>query len=339
LAWTRDGRWIVFGIAENARLWRVRADGNATPQRVELAGRADSPSTAATRDRLAFHRGYWHVGIYRLPLGGSPTPLVESALEVAEFDAQYSPDGRRIAFASNRGVEGYEVWLADADGSNLAQLTRGPGRSQSSPRWSPDGQTIAFASQAEDGHWDIWTIGVDGAGLRQLTRHPADEITPSWSRDGRYVYFTSNRTGRREVFRVAAAGGAEEQLTHGGGCTPHESRDGRTLYYMKVDGDGPLLARPTGGGEERTIVPCVSQWSYAVGPEGVFHVDCDTPQSAAPSRRVLRYWNASTGEDRPVGTFEADYLAGLAASPDGRTILYGNSPWGTGDLMMIDNFR
>jgi Tol biopolymer transport system component len=259
---------------------------------------------------------------------------------VADFDAQYSPDGRRIAFQSNRGaVEGSEVWLAGADGSNPARLTRGPGRSQASPRWSPDGRSIAFASQAGNGHWDVWAIGVDGSGLRQVTRDPADEITPSWSRDGRHLYFTSNRTGRREVWRVAAAGGTEEQLTHEGGCTPHESSDGRTLYYMKVDSDGPLVARPTGGGEERVISSCVSQWSYAVGPEGVFHVDCGGPDSPPTSRRVLRHWNAATGEDRPVATFEADYVAGLSASPDGRTILYGQSPWGAGDLMMIENFR
>ncbi len=338
LAWTRDGRWIVYGGGDG-RLWRVRPEGTAPPERMELAGGGGNPSTAASRDRLAFRRGYFHVGIFRLRPGGAPSPFIESALEVADFDAQYSPDGRRIAFQSSRGVEGSEVWLADADGSNPARLTRGPGRAQASPRWSPDGRWIAFASQAENGHWDVWTIGADGSGLRQVTRDPADEITPSWSRDGRHLYFTSNRTGRREVWRVAAAGGTEEQLTRGGGCTPHESRDGRTLYYMKVDSDGPLVARPTGGGEERPISSCISQWSYAVGPEGVFHVDCGTSEAPPAFRRVLRHWNASTGEDRPVATFEADYLAGLAASPDGRTILYGQSPWGTGDLMMIENFR
>ena len=76
-----------------------------------------------------------------------------------------------------------------------------------------------------------------------------------------------------------------------------------------------------------------------MGPEGVFHVDCGSPGSQATSQRVLRLWNAATGEDRPVATFDADYVAGLGASPDGQTILYGSSPWGTGDLMMIENFR
>jgi Tol biopolymer transport system component/tRNA A-37 threonylcarbamoyl transferase component Bud32 len=338
LAWTRDGRWIIYGGGDG-HLWRVRSEGGAAPERVELA-RGGNPSTAASRDRLAFRRAYWHVGIFSLRLGSTPTPFIESAAEVADFDAHYSPDGRRIAFQSNRGmVDGYEIWLAGADGSSPARLTRGPGRSQASPRWSPDGRWIAFASQAGNGHWDVWMIAADGSGLRRVTRDPADEIAPSWSRDGRHIYFTSNRTGRREVWRVAAGGGTEERLTHAGGCTPHESRDGRILYYMKVDSDGPLVAQSISGGEERTISSCVSQWSYAVGPEGVFHVDCGGPDAPPTSQRVLRLWSAATGEDRPVATFEADYIAGLSASPDGRTILYGRSPWGMGDLMMIENFR
>jgi Tol biopolymer transport system component/tRNA A-37 threonylcarbamoyl transferase component Bud32 len=338
LTWTRDGAWIVYGGGDG-HLWRVRSDGGAAPERMELA-RGGKPSAAASGDRLAFWRGYWHVGIFRLQLGSTPSTLLESALEVADFDAQYSPDGRRIVFQSNRGMaEGYEIWLAGADGSSPARLTRGPGRSQVSPRWSPDGRTIAFGSQAANGHWDVWTIGVNGSGLQQVTRDPADEYTPSWSHDGHDLYFTSNRTGRREVWRVAVGGGPEEQLTREGGCNPYESRDGRFFYYMKVDHDGPLLVQPTGGGEGRLISSCVSQWSYAVAPDGVFHVDCGSPDAPPTSRRVLRHWNAATGDDRPVATFEADYIAGLNASPDGRTILYGVSPWGAGDLMMIENFR
>ena len=139
-----------------------------------------------------------------------------------------------------------EIWLADADGSNPTRLTRGPGRWQGSPRWSPDGRSIAFDSQAENGHVDIWTIGVDGSGLRQVTHDPADDIVPSWSRDGRFIYFSSNRTGRLEIWRAAAGGGAEEQVTREGGCSPSRAVDGRTLYYQRsCQGASALLALPT----------------------------------------------------------------------------------------------
>ena len=76
-----------------------------------------------------------------------------------------------------------------------------------------------------------------------MTHDPADENDPAWSLDGSWIYFNSNRTGRSEVWRAAAAGGSEEQVTRAGGAMPAESADGRTLYYKRSMEDGPLLAR------------------------------------------------------------------------------------------------
>jgi Tol biopolymer transport system component len=339
VAWTRDGRSIVYGVnaIPNPYLWRVRADGSAPAYRIELAGRGSLwPSTARGRDRLAFTRSLWDVDIWRVRLGSPPAPIIESTFN--DMWPQYSPDGLRIAFESGRTGERDEIWLTDADGSNPTRLTRGPGRSQGSPRWSPDGRSIAFDSGPENGRSDIWTIGTDGSDLRQVTSDPADEIIPSWSRDGRWVYFSSNRTGRHEVWRALATGQGEEPVTREGGCAPFESRDGRTLYYLRGCQGAALLARPTGGGNERTIVPCVDNWNYAVGPQGVFHVDCTPPGVPNASQRVLRLWDAATGRDRPVATIEGAWVAGVSASPDGRTVLWGRST-AASDLVMIENFR
>jgi Tol biopolymer transport system component len=282
-----------------------------------------------------FTRYRWAPAIYRIPLGGSPTPLIEST--AVDMFPQYSPDGRRIAFESARtGTD--EIWLAEASGSNPTRLTRGPGRYQGSPRWSPDGRSVAFDSQGQDGHWDIWAIHVDGSGLRQVTRSPTDENMPSFSRDGRWIYFGSNRTGRSEVWRVAAEGGTEEQVTREGGALPFESLDGRTLYYMRPGQNSALLARPTAGGAERVIFRCVDTTSYSVAPHGLFHVDCNPPGSRNASQHLLRYWDAATGQDRPVATFDADWTAGLSASPDGQSVIYGRGINGW-DLIMIENFR
>jgi serine/threonine protein kinase/Tol biopolymer transport system component len=341
LAWTRDGRWILYGTAGGAvsRLWRVRADGGAPPERLELAGLgARQPSTASSRDRLVFTRVHAEWGIRRLQVGGTAAWLIESTF--TDILPQYSADGRRVAFSSDRADERGEIWLADADGTNVARLTRGPGRGQGSPRWSPDGRLIAFDSAGEDGRYDIWTIRVDGSGPRRVTFDPADENMPSWSRDGRFLYYGSNRTGRYEIWRVPVAGGPEEQVTREGGFLPFESLDGRTLYHMRADGDAPLLARPTSGGGERTIAPCVTRWGYAVGPRGAFHVDCRTSEGPAASHRALRHWDAATGRDRIASPdFEPDRdIAGISASPDGATLIYAPAVIRS-DLMMIENFR
>jgi Tol biopolymer transport system component/DNA-binding winged helix-turn-helix (wHTH) protein len=343
LAWTPDGRFIIYSVgwATATRLWRVRADGSGAAERVELAGPGVfNPSTVPCCDRLAYVRDVGAGSVYRFESGVGAAPLIRSAF--FNTNAQYSPDGSRIAFSSDRADERGEVWLANADGTAITRLTRGPGLQQGSPRWSrPDGRTIAFDSQAADGRWDIWTIGVDGSELRQITRNKADENMPSWSHDGKFLYYGSNRTGRYEIWRVPASGGTEEQVTRGGGFLPFESRDGLTLYYLRTRKIGSeLLARPTAGGEERLIVPCVDLWDYAVGPDGIFHIDCFGPGGRADLRRALRYWDAATRQDREVAILDLGpgHNMGLSASPDGRRVLY--SPFThEHHLMMIENFR
>jgi Tol biopolymer transport system component len=333
MAWSRNGHSIVYSTP--AGLFRVAADGDAPPERLEIAGRGSLPSTVGSRNRLAFTRGTGGNDLYRLDLGRSPVALVHSTLN--EWNPEFSPDGRRIAFESAAPGQGSEIWLANADGSNPTRLTRGPGRHQGSPRWSPDGQVVVFDSRAENGRVDVWTIRADGSGLRQITHDPADDVVPSFSRDSRFIYFTSNRTGRAEVWRVAAKGGTEKQVTHEGGDLADESFDGRTLYYVRAS-SGALLSRPTAGGEERTIRSCVVFNAWAVAPHGLFYEECAGPEAAGSSSHQLRYWDAATGQDRLAATIETDSINGLSVSPDGKSLVYDYAR-ATSDLMMIENFR
>jgi serine/threonine protein kinase len=334
LAWTRNGKSVVYDDRRNGRLWRVGIAGDRPPERIEVAGfDVLWPTTAVSRDRLAFERMLNNQDIYQFRLDVGDPPKVVAASSFNDSYPYFSPDGRRFAFESGRAGEGDEIWLAAADGSNPMQLTHGPGQWQGSPRWSPDGTRIAFDSQDTDGRWGIWTLDVAGGSLRRLTSAP-DSTGPSWSHDGRFVYFSSNRTGTANVWRVPAGGGAEERVTHTSGCLPQESTDGKTLFFRREAADSPLLAVPVAGGPERKVVDCATS-SFTVGLAGVYHVGCAQDRHALP----LYLLDPATGRDRLLGTVDNAW-EGITVSADGKTILYAKIVGeGSDDLMMIENFR
>jgi eukaryotic-like serine/threonine-protein kinase len=341
LAWTRDGTSLVYSdYVSGVRLWRVSIQGDEPPRQIESAGfGAAWPAIAASRDRLAFSRATNEDDIYRIEVGRPAVAVVVSSF--LDWNPHLSPDGSRIAFESNRGGGGDEIWLAAADGSNPTQLTHGPGRSQGSPRWSADGRRIAFDSLSENSQSDIWTIDADGGSLRRLTSSPAAHTMPTWSHDGRFVYFTSDRGGAETIWRAPVAGGPEEQVTHTGGGRGEEAADGQTLYFQRAtSGDSPLLAMSLAGGQERTVIDCVPRFGYALGRAGIYHEGCGGDPRAVPL--LLR--DTATGRDRLLGTLErpdtgAGGGGGLTVSADGSVILYSKIIGEGSDLVLIESFR
>jgi Tol biopolymer transport system component len=94
----------------------------------------------------------------------------------------YSPDGKRIAFSSNRS--GYEeLWIANSDGSQAVELTDRRVPLTSNPRWSPDGKRILFNSSSPT-QSDLYTIEVSNGVTKRLTDTPENEMETRWSQDG-----------------------------------------------------------------------------------------------------------------------------------------------------------
>jgi Tol biopolymer transport system component len=350
LMWTRDGTSLVYDDAfffSAAHLWRVRADATAPPERVEVAGMALSPTTARSRDRLAFARVVYDLDVYRIEEGHSPQPVAVSSL--VDGDGAFSPDGRRIAFASARNGYALEIWVAASDGSDVRQLTNGPGPYlQGAPQWSPDGRRIAFHSVADDGHWHVWTLEVDGGSPTQVTKGPGTEFAPTWSSDGRWLYFTRvdaiTNWRNRDLWRVPAKGGPSERLTTGEHATgAFESTDGKRLVYQRLLPESPeanaeIVEKPAERGPTRQLVPCARSRGYLaflVHRDGIYHVGCETGPN--PPVYVL---NPATGQQRLVARLtEADQRAKLrlSVSPDGRTILCNRHITNSADLFLIDN--
>lgn len=371
IAWTRDGQSVVYD--SNARgpweLWRARVDGAATPERLEIPGEhARRPAIAAARDRLAFERPVEQVNVFDVGRQGAPQPVLVSP--TWDQGPRFSPDGQRVAFSSRRAGDVEEIWLAAADGSGARQLTRGPGRRQALPSWSPDGRQIAFESTGANSRTDIWVVPVAGGAARRVTSDPGDERAPTWSRDGRWIYFLSDRAGDAlpwgDTWRIAVDGGAPTRVTRGGsGPLTYESADGTSVLYQRpvlyesaaprpfaylTLGDTPLMAAPVGGGSARELIPCVKALAFAlVGTELYFSpcggsryrnrdsgaVETWQPGDAVPIRVV----DLSTGRVRTVATVRAPFDPGrLAVSPDRRRILVHRVVQAS-DLMLVENFR
>jgi Tol biopolymer transport system component len=190
---------------------------------MEIAGLgAVMPATALSKDRLAFVRIVVDTDVYRFRIDRPSEPVVASSF--LEAETRFSPDGRRLAFASMRSADTLEVWLAAADGSDAQQLTHGPGYVQGSPWWAPDGRRIAFDSMTDDWHSHIFTIDADGSTPHRLTTDPGDQNVPYWSRDGRWIYFSADRGAGRDIWRVAATGGPSQQVTGAAAAISRVSR-------------------------------------------------------------------------------------------------------------------
>jgi eukaryotic-like serine/threonine-protein kinase len=341
IAWAPDGRSLVYGALYQGRfyLWRTSVAGSAQPERVELAGEgAIYPAISRVGNKLAYtlSRSATGTDVWRIEAGVAPKPLVSSTRD--EGDARFSPDGRKIAFVADRAGRGGEVWISDAEGMNPIQLTEGVNRFRGSPRWSPDGRWIAFDGQSEDGRWDIFVIDAAGGQPRRLTPYPTDEHVPSWSRDGKWIYCTSNQTGRFEVWRIPFAGGEGVRLTDNGGYVPFESWDGKSLYYAKYGVEG-LFVRSLSGGPEQKLLESVWQSSYFPVEDGIYYL-ARAPMGG-PNIFELRLLDLASANSRVVSRFAAGSPYALSVSPDRKSFLFsGREPGSVGyDLMLIENFR
>jgi len=342
LDWTADGRRIVYssGQGGSTNLLTIAASGGA-PEHLAVAGEnVTALSVSRSGSRLVYERDVFDTNIWRIPgpnstgMKSAPTRFIASTQPDAE--PQFSPDGTRIVFGSARSGN-YEIWVCDSEGRNPVQLTSFGRVGIGSPRSSPDSRWVAFDSP-KAGNYDIYVINVDGGQPRRLTSGPSKNVRPSWSQEGRWIYFGSNRSGVSQIWKEPAAGGTAVQVTKSGGEEAFESADGKFVYYAKLDAPG-VWKVPVAGGEETRVLDRGGRNGWALTGQGICFFDFSGSTGIA-----LKFYNFATGKVTLLREFSKDtqvetFSTALTASPDGRWILYTQLDQSSSDLMLVDNYR
>jgi Tol biopolymer transport system component/predicted Ser/Thr protein kinase len=332
--WTADGREIVFAVA-GLGLWRTAVSKGATPAKLAyIPNEASQPAISRQLNRLAYVASKFDTNIWRIDLAvpsGQPPALVQfiSSTQPDGYP-EFSPDGRRIVFTSNRSGTA-EIWVCDSDGSNPVQLTSIGGKGVHAPRWSWDSQRIVF--MVSEKITEVYVINVNGGVPRRLATGQRAKW-PSWSRDGEWVYFAVGAGG---IWRIRSSGGKAVQISKTGDL-PQESPDGKFIYYTSGWPTSVSVWRMTveGRGETKILDPVYTNTIPAVAQNGIYYFGTADDKGHIE----LRLYEFATAKIRKLVTIERSPSWGnLSISPDGRRALYTQVDEAGSDLMLVENFR
>ncbi|HEU0044021.1 amidohydrolase family protein [Sphingomonas sp.] len=214
--------------------------------------------------------------IYTMPIAGGMPRRIAQGLAF-EHQPRFSPDGRRIAFTSDRGG-GDNIWVMNVDGSDKRQVTKEDFRLLNQPTWSPDGRFIAakkhFTTGRSLGTGEVWLYHVTGGGGVQLVKRASEQLQkelgePIFAPDGKGIFYTRNttpgpifeyaqhsRTGLFDIERYDLNTGEVDTAVSGlgGAVRPTPSRDGRRIAFVRrEDNQTKLWVRDLAAGTERVV--------------------------------------------------------------------------------------
>lgn len=340
LAWSRDGRRIVFSTSyrgtEGGDLWEISLTRPNQPEKLPFGHDASDIAVSPAGNGLAFKQDRVNVNIWRVNLSESqPNARKVVGSTRQETAPNISPAGDQIAFESTRSGSN-EVWVSNSDGSNAVQLTSFGIRTTGSPHWSPDGKLIAFDSRA-GGEANIYIVDPHGGVPRKLSIDVRGNSFPTWSHDGNWIYFINGDDAHNgEVWKVPSKGGHAMQIAKRGALFPSESTDGHYVYFSR---DWRIWRVGTDGTGEQQIqgMPqLASSEAWSPFGSGIYFLgygdnDVEIDFFDVDSHKVQRVFVLEKSPGWMGG--------GLAVSRDGKWLLFPQVDEASSDLMMIENWR
>ncbi|MGH9907761.1 MAG: hypothetical protein ACRD8U_19505, partial [Pyrinomonadaceae bacterium] len=248
-----DGNMIAFvnAAAGLSQVW-VKNLSQGEPVQITFGeDPAERPRWSPRGDQIVYvHQSQTMHNIWSVsPHGGEPRKLIEGGR-----NPSWSSNGARLVFE-----RGYSIWTANSDGGDQRKVEGIPPTdlllADRMPALSPDGSLIAFFQKAKGPIGDYWVIPTTGGQARRLTNDDSLGGAPTWTPDGRFVVFPSQRAGSMTLWKVPAAGGeAQPVLVSAGEDTdPEISRDGRRLIYTNTRKSFTLTLTDLASGQQKDL--------------------------------------------------------------------------------------
>lgn len=210
---TRDGDFEIYTMnADGTQQSNLTRNGAAFDAAPAFAPDPDGGKVAFTSSRTTgegVDNPEGDLEVFTVNLDGTGlTQLTKNAEN--DFDSDFSPDGERIAFLSDRDGN-VEVYSMESDGAQQTNLTRNDAADEF-PSWSPDGERITFTSD-RDGDFEVYTMKADGSRQTRRTNNSATDSVPIFSPNGKKLAFTSDRGDDFDVYAMKSDGSKPKRVT------------------------------------------------------------------------------------------------------------------------------
>jgi Tol biopolymer transport system component/DNA-binding winged helix-turn-helix (wHTH) protein len=334
--WSVDGRFLFYSLRDpggGKYIWKMDVAHPERRWRLPLAHDASGLTVSRDGDRLAYLQTFSSANIWKVNLTGQPKAESLIASTRRQNAPNFSPDGTKIAFESDRTGWG-EVWIADGDGHNLQQVTRF-GSLTGTPRWSPDSRYLALDSRVE-GKANIYVYDSMGGTLRKVSTSTESNSLPSWSNDGRFLFYASGKDiDAASIWRVPVAGGAATKIVDNGDL-PIPSPDGTHLFFRRLQvGSIGIMRIGLDGSDIQTVaVLPEADSSAAWWPSGGGLYILNAPGG----KDRIEYLDLATGQRRIVYNLpkhSLNWIGGVSVSADGKWFLYTQLDMQSADLYML----
>jgi Tol biopolymer transport system component/DNA-binding winged helix-turn-helix (wHTH) protein len=333
--WLSDSKRILFLDHAGERIMQAQIGGAAKLVYIasgSLGGLTlDGLGSRLIASRRLDDDDIWTLPLNGLTVAGEAKRLVYST--ASESMPRFSPDGRLLAFRSNRSGAS-EVWLADSKGEKPRQLTHISAYIAGYPRWSPDGNFVVFHARRPE-EAQVYAIRVQDGVTRQITRERPGFTIPIFSLDGKVIYMTETRPEGPMVSQVSAAGGIPQPLWSG--CCAEEAPGRGLLLYGKLEQPGiygrSLSGDPLKNAEIRLLHDAVPlDGGFEPVDDGIYYVGY-TP---AGQPRAFRFYSFASGQSVDIAPTPPNYGGDLAVTPDRRRLAYTTAVRGSQDLVQLD---